>query len=109
MHELVDRVSLEMARRIAARLGADPSLLQVARANLNRWKQQHRESPSLLRCDLEWEEILLRPLNEICRILCDETDEGQRLRQNAPFTGILSQEEVKQIKKEFRKGEAART
>ena len=109
MHDVVDRVSLEMAKRVAARLRSNPSLMCVARENLCRWKERHRGSPSLLLADLEWEEILNRPLEQICRILCDESDEGQRLRQNAPFPGILSAEEVRQIKKEFRSRETART
>jgi hypothetical protein len=109
MHDAVDQVSLEMARRVAARLRADPSLLQFARKTLDGWKEQHRESPSLLRCDIEWERILNRSIEEICEILCADNDEGQRLRQNAPFSGILPRAEVDQIKKEFRRREAART
>jgi hypothetical protein len=107
MHDVVDRVSLEMARRVAARLRADPSLLEAARGNLERWKQRNAESPGLLRNYREWEGILKRPLDEIIAILCADTEEGQRLRQNSPFTGVLAKEEVLGIKKEFRKREAA--
>jgi hypothetical protein len=37
--------------------------------------------------------ILERPRPEIRRILLDESDEGQRLRQSDPFCGILTPEE----------------
>jgi hypothetical protein len=109
MHDVVDRVSVEMARRVAARVRADPSLIKVAQGNLECWKKRHQDSPALLRCDIEWEDILKRSVEEICSVLCAETDEGQRLRQNAPFPGILSAEEVRLIKREFRHSETART
>jgi hypothetical protein len=35
-HERQDRVSLEMGRRVAARLEADPGLVELARENLRR-------------------------------------------------------------------------
>jgi hypothetical protein len=108
-HELQDAVSLELARRVAARLRASPPLLDIARANLERWSRQNAGSPSLLRCYAEWQGILARPMNEICDVLCAETGEGQRLRQNSPFAGILSPEEVWEIKNELRRHAASPT
>lgn len=102
-HELQDAISLELARRTAARLRAAPSLLDVAQTNLSRWSRQNSGSPSLLRCYAEWQAILTRPLDEICNQLCAETDDGQRLRQNSPFAGVLSPSEVWAIKKQFRR------
>jgi hypothetical protein len=103
MHEVLDRISLELARRVAERLRRDPSLVQVGRDNLERWRKQNGDSPALLRNYREWQEILNRPLEEVLTIMCAETDEGQRLRQNAPFTGILDQQEVLAVKTEFRR------
>jgi hypothetical protein len=108
MHDVIDRVSLELARRVAARLRVNPALLEVGRDNLHRWKKRNADSPALVRNYVEWEQILNRPLDEVIEILCAETEEGQRLRQNSPFTGILDPQEVWAIKKEFRKREAAR-
>jgi CRISPR/Cas system-associated endoribonuclease Cas2 len=54
--------------------------------------------PSLLRCYEEWRELLEREVSEVCAILTAETDDGQRLRQNSPFAGILSPREVWEIK-----------
>lgn len=92
-----------MARLVAARLRDQPGLLSVARDNLDRWSRLNAESPSLLRCYAEWESILDRPLKEISGVLCAETDEGQRLRQNSPFAGVLSVEEVRDIKNRHRR------
>lgn len=102
-HDIQDAASLEMARLVAARLRDRPALLSVARDNLEPWSRLNAESPSLLRCYAEWESILDRPLEKICGVLCAETDEGQRLRQNSPFAGILSVEEIREIKSRHRR------
>jgi len=102
-HEFQDAVSLELARRTAARLRASPALLDVAHANLARWKNQNAGAPSLLRCYDEWQRILGRTLEQICDLLCAQTEEGQRLRQNSPFAGILSPAEVWEIKNQLRR------
>jgi hypothetical protein len=107
MHEVVDAISLKLAQEVAARVQARPELVEVARETLTRWMQRNAGSHSLMRCYQEWESILKKPVEEVCAILCAETDEGQRLRQNSPFVGILSPEEVWDIKRERRKREKA--
>ncbi|MEY2428038.1 MAG: hypothetical protein QOJ40_923 [Verrucomicrobiota bacterium] len=102
-HQLHDEISLELARRVAARFRASPDVLSVARANLARWSRLNADAPSLLRCYVEWREILERPVEDICSVLCAETEEGQRLRQNSPFAGVLSPAEVWEIKSRFRR------
>ena len=97
-HSGIDKVSLSLARRVAERLRAHPELLEMARTNLSLWQKRNADSPSLLRCYAEWEAILTRPLEEICALLVAETEEGQRLRQNSPFAGVLSPPEVREIK-----------
>jgi hypothetical protein len=102
-HELQDQVSLEMARRVAVGLPNHPEWLELARKNLQRWSEQNQDSPSLLRCYAEWTQLLSLPAQEIARILTEQTDEGQRLRQNSPFVGVLSPREVWEIKSQFRR------
>jgi hypothetical protein len=101
-HDYHDRVSLELARRIASRLCADPTLIDLARANLDRWSENNKNASGLLRCYDEWRQILDQPLDQIIATLTAETDESQRLRQNSPFTGILTQDEVLEIKRRLR-------
>jgi hypothetical protein len=100
-HSATDQVSLELARRVADRLRRQPELVGFALGNLARWSQQNSSAPSLLRCYTEWREILSRPVEEICELLCAETDQAQRLRQNSPFAGVLSPAEVWRIKSRF--------
>jgi hypothetical protein len=106
-HEQTDEISLAMGRRVAARLGRQPELLQLARENLDRWTRLNADAPSLLRCYAEWREILDRPLEEICRILISDSEEARRLRQNSPFAGVLSPREVWELKRRFRHETAA--
>ena len=101
-HELTEEISLEMGRRVAARLRQQPDLLRVAHDNLARWTRLNARAPSLLRCYREWEEILKRPLEDICRLLSSDREEGRRLRQNSPFAGVLSAREVWELKQRFR-------
>jgi hypothetical protein len=101
-HSEIDQVSLELARRVAERLRLRPELLAFAQANLVRWSEQNASAPSLLRCYAEWQKILTRPVEEICTLLCSESDNAQRLRQNSPFAGVLTSTEVWEVKSRFR-------
>src|SRR5439155_747299 len=101
-----DEISLEIGRRVAARLREQPSLLQIARDNLARWRRQNDDAPALLRCYHEWEVILEWPLAEICKILETNTAENRRLRQNSPFAGVLSPREIWEIKTSIRQRHA---
>ena len=102
-HEIQDQVSLELARRVVAGLPQHPEWLEQARTNLERWSEQNQNAPSLLRCYAEWRELLSRPVEEICSALTAETEEGQRLRHNSPFAGVLPPEEVWEIKSRLRR------
>ena len=107
-HGFQDAVSLELGRRTAALLRASPGLVGVAHENLERWSRLNADSPSLLRCYSEWQAILTQPLEAVCDLLCEETDEAQRLRQNSPFAGVLSPAVVWEIKRQFRQNATTR-
>jgi hypothetical protein len=101
-HSETDLVSLELARRVAERMRWQPEVVDFARANLERWSRQNRSVPSLLRCYAEWQQLLSRPIAEICDLLCAESDQAQRLRQNSPFAGVLAPAEVWEVKSRLR-------
>src|SRR5262245_24104319 len=101
-HRYQDRVSLEMARRVAAMLPSRPDLIAMASENLDRWSRLNANAPGLLRCYAEWQAILTRLVDEVCDTLTQQTDEGQRLRQNSPFVGAIPYDEVMEIKRRFR-------
>lgn len=106
-HEINDRISLELNRRVAAGLPHRPDWLELARRNLLRWKDRNRDAPGLIRCYDEWLVLLDLPIEEICAILTAETDESQRLRTNSPFAGALSPQEVWAIKRQVRNDASA--
>ena len=101
-HGFQDHVSFELARRIADGLPQHPEWIELGRQNLERWTTLNRHAPSLLRCYEEWLKLLARPIVEICDALTAETDEGQRIRQNSPFAGVISPSEVWEIKARLR-------
>ena len=96
-----------MGCRIAERLSQHPELLQLAQENLDRWTARNAGFPGLLRCYAEWRRILERPVEDICRVLSSDTEEARRLRQNSPFAGVLSPQEVWELKRHFRHASAA--
>jgi hypothetical protein len=101
-HAAIDRRSLEMVRRIVAKIDADPTRagLEHARNVCARWLEQGNVPAR------EWRAILERSWPEIRRVLLDESDEGQRLRQSDPFVGILTPAERWEIYKEALRREA---
>lgn len=101
-HEYQDRVSLELARRIAVELPHRPEWMALAQDNLARWSERNRDAPGLMRCYAEWRAILAQPLKEVCAFLVAETDTARRLRTSSPFAGALSPREVWDIKERMR-------
>jgi hypothetical protein len=101
-HAYHDRVSLEMARIVAAGLPDHPEWLDLARTNLDNWSKRNHDAPRLLRNYDEWRRLLELPVPEICALLTAETDRSRRLRLNTPFAGVLSPQEVWDIKRRLR-------
>lgn len=101
-HELQDRISLELAKRIATGLVNHPEWIEHARRNLVRWRVRNAGAPGLVRCYEEWLGLLDFPAGDIATLLVAESDRGQWLRQNSPFAGILTPREVWLIKQRCR-------
>jgi len=101
-HRLQDETSLAMHARVVEELERDPSLVRIASENIARWSRRNADSPGLMACYAEWGTILARGLAEVVRVLKDKSEEGDRLRQNSPFAGILTPQEVWRIKSEVR-------
>jgi hypothetical protein len=98
-HDVQDAISLEIATRIAEGLREHPEWIDAARANLDRWTEHNCDAPGLLKCYYEWREILERPVEDVRDVLLSVSDEGQRLRQNSPFAGVLGADEVRELKR----------
>jgi len=101
-HQDIDRRSLMMHRIIAARLRAQPELLAVAHANMARWNCPERGWWQ------EWSVILSsQTVEEIIRLIERQDDDACRMRQSAPFAGILTPREVWELKRNFKEENAA--
>jgi hypothetical protein len=93
-HRRLDERSLAMHRLIAAKVEANPALLEKARDNLRRWRESEG-SPKLALT--EWEQILRGPVSQITQFLTEQSERATRLRQSSPFAGILNEAERKAI------------
>lgn len=104
-HDLIDRRSLELNRLVVEKIRRQPELLDFVRQNLDRTLSEPVLSESCKNALREWRTILsIKSFDEILGLLVEDSDEGQRLRQSTPFTGILNQRERLEI---FRRYEPA--
>lgn len=104
-HEQIDRRSLVLARAVAERIDRDPSRtgLDTARQVCRRWKEQG--APRVVD---EWLAILAGSWEQVRAVLLADDEEGRRLRQSAPFCGILTPRERWDIYQRFADDETAR-
>jgi len=100
-HQQIDARGLELARHVVSRIEADPQHhgLEKARATCLNWLHILPENQTA--CVCEWLEILKKPWRDVRRVLLDPGEEGNRLRQNSPFCGILTNRERWKILRDF--------
>ena len=100
MHRLLEARSLALHCLIARKITENPSLLGVARRNVDAWNRAAgKETPRYL---LEWRRILERPWPRIAALITEQGENAARLRQSSPFAGVLSAAERKRIYDAFR-------
>jgi hypothetical protein len=97
-HSRLDERSLALHQLIAAKVLADPALLDKARENMQRW-QQMEGSPKLALA--EWERILTGSTDQIAQFLTERSERATRLRQSSPFAGVLTEAERRTIYESF--------
>ncbi|MDR1303607.1 MAG: hypothetical protein LBK76_00110 [Verrucomicrobiales bacterium] len=86
---------MELHREVVGMLRRDPSLLSIAKDNINRWlaaREIGERDPIL-----EWKEILGYPFQAIIKLLESEDEEACRLRQSSPFAGVLPENVRREI------------
>jgi hypothetical protein len=85
-HDWIDRRSLALHEAVAAKIEADPALVDVARANLRRWLLTNPEAALV-----EWQRLLdATPIAELVALLRAPDENAMRLRQSSPFAGLLT-------------------
>jgi len=84
---------------IAAKLMRDPTLLEIARANVRRWSERNGATPAIE----HWQSLLNRnDLAEVLYAMLRVDDEGMQLRSSSPFAGVLDQFEVELLARAHR-------
>jgi len=97
-HVHIDRRSFALHQLVATKLEADPGVLEIARANIARWRSLgHREV-----CLDAWEAILAGGQQAVVRFLRSSGQRATRLRQSSPFVGVLSADERDEVFRAFR-------
>ena len=90
----LDLIRLRSHRLIARKIDADPSLLEIPRQNLDRWRELRGEDGPAY---AEWRALLTQPWEQVRVLLVSDTEESTRLRLSTPFVGILSPLERRRI------------
>jgi hypothetical protein len=95
-HNRLDERSLALHKLVAEKLKADPSLVEIAKENIQRWGTEDR--PALK----EWDNLLKKGVSYIISFLQERSENATRLRQSSPFAGVLSENERLGIYEAFR-------
>ncbi len=78
---------------VAEKLAREPSLLRVPLENIDRWLANGDNVPFRLE---QWRQIILRAqtspegFQELLALLRDRSEASERLREFAPFAGVLT-------------------
>jgi transcriptional regulator with XRE-family HTH domain len=88
-----ERVTMELHRVLASKLGNDPqTVLKVVPGNLDRLRLR-LTSPIAQQWVNRWAELVAGPVDVLIHGMLADTPEGRDLRQNSPFAGALTQVE----------------
>lgn len=91
-HRGAELRGLAYHRAVASRL--DPRVVRDSRVQLNRWR---REGKIDERYAEQWDDVLSRPIDRIARVISQDSQTSRDLRQNSPFTGVLSEPERRRV------------
>jgi len=91
-HRGAELRGLAYHRAVARRL--DPRMVRAARVQLSRWRRERKIDESYAE---QWENVLSRPIAQIARVMSQDSRTGRDLRQNSPFTGVLSEPERRRV------------
>ncbi|MBM3359093.1 MAG: hypothetical protein FJY54_15370 [Betaproteobacteria bacterium] len=99
-HRVLEARSLALHACIARKIASKPSLIGIARKNVEAWREAAGKEPP--RHLAEWRRILKRPWRQIAALITEQSERAARLRQSSPFAGVLTAEERKRIYDAFR-------
>lgn len=94
---LTDRRSLGYGLLIAAKLVAQPDIVIAAgRQKLSHLREVHSDGSADYYLD-RWEELLAGPTERLLRVLVSTDEDSIALRHTAPFAGLLSADERREV------------
>lgn len=99
-HRVLEARSLALHCRIAQKIMEDPSVIGIARRNIEAWSRKAVGAPPHYLA--EWRHILEQPRPQVAAFLTEQSEKAARLRQSSPFAGVLSAAERKRIYDAFR-------
>lgn len=91
-HRIAELRSLAYHRALAAELRQP--MVDEARRKLQRWTREERIDPCYAQA---WQSVLAQPMEAIREAITADDEQGRNLRQNSPFSGLLSQQERRKI------------
>jgi hypothetical protein len=92
-HQLIDDRIFRLVEAAVEKIDANPVLRGQLRENVGRWTNESQRKA--------WRDYLQRPWTELRGLLLARSEEGARLRQDAPLGGILNPAERRRIFREF--------
>lgn len=96
-HRISQLRGLAYHRAIAPRLRRP--MIEEARRQIDRWERDERIHPRYAKA---WREVLNQPISGIRKKISADTEDADDLRQNSPFTGLLSEPERRKILEKVR-------
>lgn len=96
-HEVIDERALEMDAVIARELRSDPAKLGSVVAWIEKFLSDPGYSVHSKDALTEWLGIIQQGLPAVLQALADQSEEGQRRRQNSPFAVLMPQDERRRI------------
>jgi excisionase family DNA binding protein len=94
--------SLWLHRALLSHLLRDPDQVMAhARANLERWRGQHREDGMSMHWLRRWERLLDAGVDGVADVLASRNPESIELRANSPFAGVLDESERLDVHRAF--------
>lgn len=90
-HQEIDERSLMLHRFVADKIRQDPAQFAVAKATLARWRAltDAAYQPYLER----WEDLMSQGMEACLAVAVEQSERADALRQNSPFSGILTNSE----------------
>jgi hypothetical protein len=99
-HRLLEARSLAMHALVARKIERDPTLLAIARRNIDRWSARSQDGPPVWLT--QWRELLEQPWQHVAALITEPSERGARMRQSSPFAGVLTNQERWNIHETFR-------